>query len=128
MSDMAIEDRYATLELKDGILHFVYKPIRCINLTIAKDVVETRLRFQEGISYPVLCDLRAVEGADKDARDYLAIKGSLLTKAQAFLIKSNYTLHILSMYLQTTAVNPPTEIFKEETPAIAFLSRFRKEI
>ena len=122
---MVIDGKYAKMWKDDGILFFVYKPVRCIDLTIAKEVVLQRLKLQNGMDYPVLCDLRAVQGADKAARDYLANQGSLLTKAQAFLVESNYTLFLLTMYLRTTAVNTTIQIFKEESKALTFLSQFK---
>ncbi|MEH6659955.1 hypothetical protein [Leeuwenhoekiella marinoflava] len=125
---MAIDDKYAKMWLADGILYFVYNPIRCIDLRIAEEVVFQRLKLQNGIEYPVLCDLRAVQGATKDGRDYLAISGALLTKAQAFLVKDNYSLSVLNMYLRTTVVKPPTQIFDDENRALAFLSEFRRVI
>jgi len=123
---MATDETYADLTLIDGILHFVYKPIPCINLKIAQEVVAARLRFQEGKSYPVLCDLRAVGGADKQARDYLAGEGSLFTEAQAFLVESSYTQEMLIMYLGTSAVETNAQIFREVDPAINFLKQYRK--
>ena len=124
---MVIDDKYAKMWKNDGIVFFVYKPVRCIDLTIAKEVVLQRLKLQNGIDYPVLCDLRAVQGADKAARDYLANQGSLLTKAQAFLVESNYTLNILTMYLRTAAVNTTIQIFEDENQALAFLNQFRRK-
>lgn len=124
---MVIDDKYAKMWNDDGIVFFVYKPVRCIDLTIAKEVVLQRLKLQNGMDYPVLCDLRAVQGADKAARDYLANQGSLLTKAQAFLVESNYTLNILTMYLRTAAVNTTIQIFEDENQALAFLNQFRRK-
>ena len=123
---MVIDDKYAKMWVDDGIVFFVYKPVHHIDLPQAKEVVRQRLRLQNGTDYPVLGGLRAVQGADKAARDYLSTEGSLLTKAQAYLVNDDYTLHVLNMYLRTTAVKIPTQIFDDENRAIAFLSDFRK--
>lgn len=122
---MVIDNKYAKMWKDDGIVFFVYKPVRCIDLVMAEKVVLQRLELQNGIEYPILCDLRAVYGADKAARDYLGNQGSLLTKAQAFLVESNYTLFLLNMYLRTTAVNTTIQVFKEESKALTFLSQFK---
>ena len=122
---MVIDDKYAKMWVDDGIVFFVYKPVHHIDLPQAKEVVRQRLRLQNGTDYPVLGGLRAVQGADKAARDYLGNQGSLLTKAQAFLVESNYTLFLLNMYLRTTAVNTTIQIFEEESKALTFLSQFK---
>lgn len=122
---MVVDGEFAKMWIADGILFFVYKPVCIIDIKRAKVLVHQRLELQNEIEYPIFCDLREVHSAQKEARDYLASEGSLMTKALAFLVKDEHSLLILKMYMHTTTVKIPTQIFMNKTEALEFLKKFK---
>lgn len=122
---MVSDGEYAKMWIADEILYFVYKPINIIDIKRAKVIVKQRLEIQNEVSYPVFCDLRAVNNADKDAREYLSTQGSLMIKAVAVLVRDEHAKAILDMYLRTTNKNSPTQVFFEKDAALNFLETYK---
>ncbi|GHA32889.1 hypothetical protein GCM10007103_12920 [Salinimicrobium marinum] len=122
---MTIENEYAKLWISEGILYFIYKPQTILQLDTAKKIVMDRLKLQNEISYPVLCDLRMVKDSEKIARDYLAREGSILTKAVAFLVEPPFSEATIYLYLRTSKPVIPTQIFTTKTEALSFLEKYK---
>lgn len=122
---MTIENEYAKLWISEGILYFIYKPQTILHLDAAKKIVKDRLKLQNEITYPVLCDLRMVKDSEKVARDYLAREGSILTKAVAFLVEPPFSEATIHLYLRTSKPVIPTEIFTTKTEALNFLEKHK---
>ncbi|MEL1240353.1 DUF7793 family protein [Flavobacterium flavipallidum] len=118
------ENEYAQFWIADSILYFKYKENTTIDLKVAQRVVADRIHFQNEISFPVLCDVRGVVGTKKAGRDYLAHRGSVLTKAVALLVHENVLHMISSFYLQISKPSVPTKIFTKEEEAILYLKSF----
>ena len=119
-----LKNEYAEYFLKDGIIHITYKNGISINLDAAVKIVEDRLLFQEGEPFPVLCDIRGIREVDKSARDYLAIEGSLLVKAVAFIIEPPMSETLSKFYIRTSNPPIPVELFNDNSGALDFLNRF----
>ncbi|MCK0159051.1 hypothetical protein [Allomuricauda sp. F6463D] len=115
------ENKYAVYLLTDNLLHVIYKKDHMIDLEAAQIIVRDRMKVQEGLSMPVLCDIREIRMVNKPARDYFAMEGSLLVKALAFLIDPPVTDVISAFYLGTHLVSFPTASFTDKAEAIAFL-------
>lgn len=122
---MVSDGDFAKMWIADEILFFVYKPIDLIDIKRARIIVKQRLEIQNEVAYPVFCDLRGVNNAQKEAREYLAIEGSLMTKAIALLVKDEHAKTILDMYLSTTVVKTPTQVFLEKDRALSFLKAYK---
>jgi hypothetical protein len=122
---MTVENEYAKLWISEGILYFIYKPQTILQLDTAKKIVMDRLKLQNEISYPVLCDLRMVKDSEKIARDYLAREGSILTKAVAFLVEPPFSEATIYLYLRTSKPVIPTQIFTTKTEALSFLEKYK---
>ena len=118
------ENKYAQYILMDNIVHIIYKQGIEIDLEASKLIVRDRLMFQEEQAYPVLCDIRHLRRVDKPARDYLAMEGSQLIKALAFIIEPPVTDAMTQFYLKTNHPDIPTAYFREVTKAMSFLARF----
>ena len=118
------ENDFTQYMLVDNIVHIIYKKGVIIDLQASKRIVRDRLMFQEERVYPVLCDIRQLRKVDKAARDYLALEGSLLIKALAFIIEPPVTDVMTRFYLMTNHPAIPTASFREISKALAFLSRF----
>ncbi len=118
------ENDYAEYLLLDGIVHITYKNGVNIDLEAAVEIVNDRLRFQEGESYPILCDIRKVREVNKSARDYLANEGSLWISALAFIIEPPVSEALSRFYLKTNYSPIHTESFEQISDALGFLNRF----
>ncbi len=113
---------FAHFWIDDNILHVVYKPNTVIDLKAAESIVKERLRFQNGRSYPILCDLRQLKIVTKPARDYLAQQGSSMALAVALIIETSYSGQISKVFLNTSQPSVPTKEFIEMSKALDFLS------
>lgn len=118
------ENDYAQFWIAHGILNFVYKPDTVISLTVARKVVSDRIQFQNELAYPVLCDIRGVEGSDKAGRDYLAQSGSVFAKAVAILGNPQVSETMGDFYLKINKPIIPTAFFTDEEHALAFLKTY----
>ncbi|MBO0340215.1 hypothetical protein [Flagellimonas profundi] len=121
------ENKYAVYLLTDDLLHIIYKKGPIIDLEAAQVIVRDRMMIQEGRSMPVLCDIQQVRMVNKPARDYLAVEGSLLVTALAFLIDPPVTDVISSFYLGTHLLPFPTASFTNKDQAMAFLTEQTKQ-
>ena len=118
------ENDFTQYMLVDKIVHIIYKKGVIIDLQASKRIVRDRLMFQEERAYPILCDIRQLRRVDKAARDYLALEGSLLIKALAFIIEPPVTDVMTRFYLMTNHPDIPTASFREISKALAYLGKF----
>ncbi|ASO06868.1 DUF7793 family protein [Arenibacter algicola] len=118
------ENKYALYMLMDNIVHIIYKKGVEIDLGASKQIVRDRLMFQEERAYPVLCDIRQLRKVDKPARDYLALEGSQLVNALAFVIEPPVTDAMTQFYLKTNHPDIPTAAFRDLAKAVAYLGGF----
>ncbi|WGF92176.1 hypothetical protein [Aequorivita marisscotiae] len=106
----------------DGdILFVIYKPIPYLNIDIAKNIVASRLQFQEGKREAIFCDTRGIMDSSKMARDYLALEGSVLTRRIAIFDDRNIAKVMLKYYLFRNVPLVPTAVFTDRDKAIIFL-------
>ncbi|MEL6560788.1 MAG: hypothetical protein AAFQ94_21520 [Bacteroidota bacterium] len=124
MKENEIENDYARFYIKDGILFFVYKEIDNLDLDAAKKIVADRLALQDSVSFPVLCDIRGLKGADKTARDYLAREGSALTECVGLLVDSPALKLMTNFYLMVNKPQVPTKVFRTKEEAIGYIRDF----
>lgn len=117
------ENEYATFHIENGVMYFTYKASDLINLAAAKKVVDDRLKLQNGISYPVICDARELKGMDKEARDYLAKQGSQLVSSVALIVTSAATKVMTNFYLTVNKPDVPTKLFTSASEALEFIKK-----
>ncbi|MBZ9730763.1 hypothetical protein LB467_13795 [Salegentibacter sp. JZCK2] len=118
-------DKYAHFWIEEGILNFVYKPNTVLDLEAAKAVVKTRIRFQNGISYPILCDVRQLKTASKAAREYLAENGCLKALAVAIVMENAYAGTLYKAYIKISNPSVPTKGFNTISEALGFLNHYK---
>lgn len=115
---------YAHFWIDEGILHFVYKPNTVIDLTVAKAIVKDRLHFQNGVPYPILCDLRHLKTANKAAREFLAEKGCFNALAVALVIDKEYLGTLIKAFIVISNPLVPTREFTTIPEALSFLHNY----
>lgn len=116
---------YAHFWVEEGILHFIYKPNTLIDLEAARAVVKDRLRYQNGVSYPILCDLRQLKTVNKAAREYLAEHGCINALAVAVLIEKAYSGTLSKAFINISNPSVPTREFTTIPEALGFLNDFK---
>jgi len=118
------ETPYSKYWIEGGILYFVYKEIEYLNSSTAKYIVENRIEFQQGVSYPIFCDTRFLLDSSKAARDYLAHQGSLLTKAVAIYDDRIFANSMLGFYMHRNRPLVPSQVFSNRDAALDFLATY----
>ncbi|MDD7888264.1 hypothetical protein [Flavivirga sp. 57AJ16] len=117
-----IENGYAKYWIEKDILFIVYKKGISLDRSAAIKVVEDRLAIQQGRAFLIFCDVRGIKSANKDARSYFAVEGSVLIKAVAFLSNSPLDNTLSDFFIK---INNPTitpKLFSKKEDAIEFLN------
>lgn len=120
-----LKGKYGTYWISEDILFVAYKPDIAVTLKVAKRIVSDRMEFQQGIEYPVFCDLTGIISSDSQARHYLVEEGTLLIKALAVYATSTVAVRLTEFYLQTLSHKIPTKLFVNKNQAIRFLTPYR---
>ncbi|MDT0294894.1 hypothetical protein ACFQ3R_00170 [Mesonia ostreae] len=116
---------YAEIFIKDGILYFTYLPIQNFDIQSAEKIVAARLGMQREQAYPILCDMRQMSFPDLKARKYLAIQGSLLVKAVAYLVNPNISDYMTRFFIEVNQPLVSTAVFITKNKAIHYLNQFK---
>ena len=129
MKKNVLDRNYVYLELEDGILFVTFKEGLEMTLEIAKEIVEARVNFCGGKSYPGLANDMGLVSMDKYSRDYLSsdegIKG---VSAAALLTDSVFNTFIANFFLQINVIKPkvPTRIFTDKFKALKWLEQYKE--
>jgi hypothetical protein len=117
-----LDNEVLFLEHYGEILKGYYK-VETIDLESATLAVESRLEFQKGVLYKILCDASSLKNITPEARKYLSSpishKG---VKAAAFIIKSPIGAVLGNFYLKFGGFPVPTKLFRNEQQAMDWLN------
>lgn len=119
-----LDNEFSQLWIRNGILFVEYKSDVHIDLVAAQLIVADRIRFQNDSYYAVLCDIRGITSIDKEARDYLAQSGSVLTKAVALVYDQPVSLMLSTFYLEINRPRVPSAVFTDRGAALGFLGGY----
>lgn len=119
-----MENQFAEFWIQSRILHVQYKPDIFIDVDAARKIVADRITFQNGKPYPILCFTGGIKNSTKTGRDYLAIKGSILTSAIAYIATPTVSLAMLNFFIEKNKPSVPSEIFTSTTAARDFLEPY----
>ena len=119
-----MENLYAKFWIENRILYIRYMPEVMMDFEAARTIVADRINFQNGKLYPVLCYTEGITSSSKSARDYLAVNGTILTKAIAYLAAPTVSLAILNFFIEKNEPSVPSEIFTSELAARNFLEPY----
>ncbi|MAP80986.1 MAG: hypothetical protein CL526_07840 [Aequorivita sp.] len=119
--ERVLETEFCKFWTDGDILYIIYKPIEYLDIDIAKNIVSSRLRFQQGRKQVIFCDTRGIMDSSKIARDYLALEGSILTQKIAIFDDRKFATVMLKYYLFRNVPIVPTAIFTNRDDAITFL-------
>lgn len=116
-----VETEFFSYWQEAGIVYIRYKFISFLDLPIAKAVVSTRLRLQEGDVYPIFCDTRGIRDSNKAGRDYLAREGTALAEAIVLFDDRETGGFMINFYVCRNNPLVPTFSFANEEEALIFL-------
>lgn len=125
MNEVLLKNEIVEIELNDSILVATWKHI-AIDMNVALYAVESRLKVSNGLSYPILIDIKNVTTVSKEARDFLASKeGCKGVTASAILINSAITSMVGNFFIKINKPLVPTKLFTDKSAAIKWLSKYR---
>jgi hypothetical protein len=120
-----LDTNYVHLELRDGMLVGTYKKGLKINLSIAREIVQSRLAFTDNKTLPALIFNQGVISMDKEARQFLSsadgIKG---LKAAAIILDSPFGSFLGNFFLAVNKTSMPVRIFTNAGSASKWLAQF----
>jgi len=120
-----LDTNYVHLELRDGMLVGTYKKGLKINLSIAREIVQSRLAFTNNKKLPALIFNQGVISMDKEARQFLSsadgIKG---LKAAAIILDSPFGSFLGNFFLAVNKTSMPVRIFTNAGSASKWLAQF----
>lgn len=120
------ENAYAQYAFMEGILHITYKEGCYIDLEAAQTIVYDRLKFQQHLSYPVLCNVNNVIYMDMEAHGFMSSHGFSMVRALALLSYSTPPLYMSFFFLGTAHSTIPVKLFDSRKEALLFLEHFKK--
>jgi hypothetical protein len=124
MRERLLDNNYLTVDLENKVLIGTIK-IESVDLTIAQKITDFRLNIQNGKSYPLLSNIKAIKNSTKAARDYMASEeGCKGVIAAAVLIDSPIGSMIGNFFISISRPIRPTKVFTDESEAIKWLSKY----
>jgi hypothetical protein len=116
---------YITLWMDDeGFLCARYAQNLHLTLEVAVSIVESRIFFAKGKSYPVLVDMRGIRSTTKKAHEYMATIGSTRVTAGALITGSPWNRTIGNLFLTIDKPQVPTRLFTNELNARLWLKQY----
>jgi hypothetical protein len=123
--DKKVVTPYITLWMDDeGFLCARYADGLHLTLETATSIVESRIFFAKGNSYPVLVDMRGIKSTTKKAREYMATMGSTLVIAGALITGSPWNRTLGNLFLTIDKPQVPTRLFTNELNARLWLKQY----
>jgi hypothetical protein len=124
------ENRFVSIWIEDGILMSDYKPGTVMDFDAAKTIVEDRLQYTKGKSFPILIDFTHIKSVTKEARDYMnnsegGLKGLL---CGAFVGNNSVAVLFINLYLKINRPVIPTRFFTSKKDALRWLTEIRNEL
>ena len=122
-----LDTPYVHYELRDDLLIGTYKKGLKINLSIVKEIIKTRLEFQEYKPVVGLIYNQGVIKLDKKAREYfISGEGTKGIIAAAFVVDSPFTSFMANFFVSVNKPKIPVRIFSNEKDALKWLEKIRK--
>ena len=123
MASEVITTRAAKIWLRDdGVIHQVSLPGIKVQLADAKENVAAITQLAAEKRRPVLMDIRASLGIEREARAYYSSLRSIT--ARALLVESPVTRVMASFFIGFNKPLAPTKLFTSEEEAVAWLKNF----
>lgn len=126
MKESYQENDFCRMWISNGILHGEYKPELVMNVEIAKQMVNHRLKVSNGVSHPMLLDVRNLVSTDRTTMKYYKTKEVVQYVTAAAIITGN-SITSLAGNIFLTLEKPliPTKLFTDEKKALEWLEKYK---
>ena len=116
----------ASLEIIDGILYTNYIPCK-IDITDAKKIVQERIDYLEGKSYPTIITADGIIEISREARVFLSSSlGIVGLNSATFVYGNSIPARILSFFiLKMHPSSIPSKAFKNKKKALLWLDKYK---
>jgi len=122
-----LDTPYVYYELQEDLLIGTYKKGLKITVNMVKEIIKTRLEFQEYKPVVALIYNQGVLKMEKKAREYFASRESTEgIIAAAFVVDSPFTSFMANFFVSVNKPRMPVRIFTNEKDALKWLQKFRK--
>jgi len=118
------ETPYVTFWMDQEFLCCRYADNLHLSLDIAVFVVESRIFFAKGQSYPLLIDMRGIKSTTRQARQHMATIGATLVKGAALITGSPINRTLGNIFLKIDKPAVPIKLFTSEESARLWLMQF----
>ena len=122
----SVKGRAADIWIDNGIVYCIYHSFTVLTLKKAQEIVTQRLEVQKDKYYPVYYDINGLRHSHKEARDYLAREGSILTNAVAYLASDHYSYKMIRFFIRNSKPRVPSKVFRHKFNALTYLRRYKK--
>lgn len=122
-----IETSVAYLCIEGDVLYMTIKQNAEIDETAAKEIVESRIKLQQGKSILVLLDSGELHTITRGARAYFSEHDALhnLNKAMAMVSTSLPTRLFANFFIKFNKPFAPTKLFQVKSDGLEWLKTFR---
>lgn len=110
--------------VQEGILYVIFKEGLEIDLNVAKEIVDARMKFTGGMHYPVIADAREVRSITREGREYFARNGNDLVKAGALVVDSPLTRVMGNVFIYFNRPEVPSRLFTSCEDAREWLRKY----
>jgi hypothetical protein len=117
--------QYLSCEMEDGVLVCTYAKNLKIDLEVAKQVSDERLRILAGNTRPCLLFTHHLNFVNKEARDYFAVDGVKGMSALAIIPGNFIAVVATNLFITFSRPSVPTRAFKNKTLAFEWLNQFK---
>ena len=128
MKENLVESEFSETWVEDGIIHQVIKPhLKKFDIVVAKALVADRIKAckpVEGISFPVILEMKNMVTIDKETRQYYSLKEPFNHLSKIAIIIDNYVGRLMGNLVYKINVPPiPMEFFNDREKALRWLQK-----
>jgi hypothetical protein len=115
------------MELKDGLLYVKFKR-KEIDVALAKEIIDQRLSFVDGQTFPIIVDGSEVKELTKPAREALSSdRANQYTVALAVIVRNPVTRTIANFFLKFQQPRYPFRLFTDLEDAREWLKKYQSD-
>ena len=122
MKESYLENDHVKIWIEDGILFIEYKPKLVVNITVAKKIVEDRLKVSGQVMRPMFTDGRNFVSIDNASLAYLkSNEATQYVSAGAFFIDNVLQRLIGNIFITIDKPLIPAKLFTDKEKALQWL-------